>query len=300
MDAPPTFHPAGHPSDHGSDAPRLGARHFRHAALRNHSVLLGGGVVTLILAVALAAPLIVRHDPLALDVTTHLRPPSPEYPMGTDYVGRDLFARVLYGGRLSMLVGAGVVVLATVPGTILGLTAGMIPRLDPWIMRTMDALLALPAILLAIAMLAAVGPSVSNVIVALAVSSTPRMARLVRGSVLVARTLTFVEAARAIGAREAGIMTRHILPNIISPIIVQATYTFSTAVLAEAALSFLGVGAPPEVPSWGNILSEGRALLDQAPWMTLFPGAAIVLVVLGANLLGDGLRDVLDPQLRGE
>jgi peptide/nickel transport system permease protein len=300
MAAPPTFHPAGHPSDHGAIAPSLGARPFRHAALRNQSVLLGGGVVTLILAVALAAPLIVRHDPLALDVTIHLRPPSPEYPMGTDYVGRDLFARVLYGGRLSMLVGAGVVVLAAVPGTILGLTAGMIPRLDPWIMRTMDALLALPAILLAIAMLAAVGPSVSNVIVALAVSSTPRMARLVRGSVLVARTLTFVEAARAVGAREAGIMTRHILPNIISPIIVQATYTFSTAVLAEAALSFLGVGAPPEVPSWGNILSEGRALLGQAPWMTLFPGAAIVLVVLGANLLGDGLRDVLDPQLRGE
>ncbi|HKV44135.1 MAG TPA: ABC transporter permease [bacterium] len=300
MATPPTFHPASRPSDHSAVAARLGTRPLRHAALRNQNVLLGGGVVAVILAVALAAPLIARHDPLALDVAGHLRPPSPEYPMGTDYVGRDLFARVLYGGRLSMLVGAGVVTLATVPGSILGLTAGTIPRLDPWIMRTMDALLALPAILLAIAMLAVVGPSVSNVIVALAISSTPRMARLVRGSALVARTLTFVEAARAIGAHEAVIMARHILPNVISPIIVQATYTFSTAVLAEAALSFLGVGAPPEVPSWGNILSEGRALLGQAPWMTLFPGAAIVLVVLGANLLGDGLRDVLDPQLRGE
>ncbi|HET8999410.1 MAG TPA: ABC transporter permease [bacterium] len=275
-------------------------RTLRHAVLRNFNVRVGGGIVCGLLALALAAPLIAGHDPLKLDVNDRLRPPSPAFPMGTDYVGRDVLARVLHGGRLSLLVGAGVVVLTVIPGTVLGMVAGMAPGTDGWIMRTMDALLALPAILLAIAIMAAVGPSVTNVVVALAVSSTPRMARLVRGSVLIVRTTSFVEAARAAGAGEAAIMSRHVLPNIVSPIIIQATFTFSAAILAEAALSFLGVGAPPEVPSWGGILAEGRTLLAQAPWMTLFPGAAIVLVVLGGNLLGDGLRDVLDPQLRGE
>lgn len=295
-----TKRPAAGDANSGRSA-RLGsAVTWLRLARRHGGIVLGAGLIAVIAGVSLAAPLLARHSPLVLDVTNRLRAPSAEFPLGTDYVGRDLFARVLSGGILSLGVGAGVVLLTTIPGTVLGLTAGMMPRSDGWIMRTMDALLALPAILLAIAIMAALGPSVTNVIVALAVAGLPRMVRLVRGSVLVTRSAGYVEAARALGVGEAVIMGRHVLPNVVSPIIVQATYTFSTAILSEAALSFLGVGAPPEVPSWGSILAEGRALLAQAPWMTLFPGAAIVLAVLGANLLGDGLRDLLDPQLRGE
>ena len=295
-----TRRPAGGGADPGRSGRPGAAAAWLRPARRHGGIVLGAGLIVVIAGLSLAAPLLARHNPLVLDVTNRLRAPSAEFPLGTDYVGRDLFARVLSGGILSLGVGAGVVLLTTIPGTVLGLTAGMMPRSDGWIMRTMDALLALPAILLAIAIMAALGPSIANVIVALAVAGLPRMVRLVRGSVLVTRSAGYVEAARALGVGEAAIMGRHVLPNVVSPIIVQATYTFSTAILSEAALSFLGVGAPPDVPSWGSILAEGRALLAQAPWMTLFPGAAIVLAVLGANLLGDGLRDLLDPQLRGE
>jgi peptide/nickel transport system permease protein len=166
-------------------------------------------------------------------------------------------------------------------------------------MRTMDGLMAFPAIILAIALMASLGPSLDNVIVALAVVYTPRIARIVRGSVLVVRELPYVEAARALGVSDPGIVARHVLPNCLSPVIVQATFIFALAVLGEAALSFLGVGAPPFVPSWGNILAEGRLYIQQAPWLTLFPGAAIMATILGLNLFGDGLRDVLDPKLRG-
>ncbi len=245
------------------------------------------------------APVITDKNPMKIDVPNKLRRPAPGAPMGTDQVGRDTFARVLYGGRLSLEVGALTVLFTAMGGTLIGLLAGFYRGVDAWIMRAMDAVMAFPAILLAIAIMAILGPSVTNVIASLSVVSIPRFARIVRSAVLILREEVYVEAARAVGARDEHIMARHILPNCLSPIIVQSTYGFATAVLNEAALSFLGVGAPPSVPSWGNILAEGRLLVTDAPWLTFFPGAAIVLVVLGMNLLGDGLRDALDPRLRG-
>jgi peptide/nickel transport system permease protein len=261
---------------------------------------LAGLIIMLVMTGAsVFAPVITDQNPMKIDVPNKLRRPAPGAPMGTDQVGRDTFARVLYGGRLSLEVGALTVLFTALGGTLIGLLAGFYRGVDAWIMRAMDAVMAFPAILLAIAIMAILGPSVTNVIASLSVVSIPRFARIVRSAVLILREEVYVEAARAVGARDEHIMARHILPNCLSPIIVQSTYGFATAVLNEAALSFLGVGAPPSVPSWGNILAEGRLLVTDAPWLTFFPGAAIVLVVLGMNLLGDGLRDALDPRLRG-
>jgi peptide/nickel transport system permease protein len=190
------------------------------------------------------------------------------------------------------------VVLSTILGTLCGLAAGYLRRLDALIMRIMDGLLALPDLLLAIALMAALGSNVLNVILALGVVYTPRIARLVRGSVLVVREQEFVQAAQALGATTPRAMLRHVLPNSVSPLIVQATFVFAFSILSEAALSFLGVGVPPYIPSWGNILAGGRQFMMEAPWVTIVPGLAIVITVLGINLLGDGLRDVLDPRLR--
>jgi peptide/nickel transport system permease protein len=205
----------------------------------------------------------------------------------------------VYGARLSLLVGVAVVALSFVLGLGCGLTAGYYRRLDNVVMRVMDGLMAFPAIILAIALMASLGPSVLNVIVAIGVVYAPRVARIVRGSVLVIRETAYVEAARALGASDVVVIARHVLPNCLSPVIVQASFVFAAAVLTEAALSFLGVGVPPYVPSWGNILAEGRLYLQQAPWLVLYPGAAIMLTIFGLNLLGDGLRDLLDPRLRG-
>ncbi len=191
------------------------------------------------------------------------------------------------------------VLLAVAAGLVVGLLAGYYRRLDNVLMRVMDGLMAFPAILLAIALMASLGPSLQNVVLALGVVYTPRIARIVRGSVLVVRELPYVEAARAAGAADLAILRRHVLPNCLSPLIVQGTFIFALAVLGEAALSFLGVGAPPTVPSWGNILAEGRLYLQQAPWLVLAPGVAIMATILGLNLFGDGLRDALDPKLRG-
>src|SRR5206468_1919038 len=212
----------------------------------------------------------------------------------TDDVGRDVWSRVVYGARLSLLVGAAVVLLAFAIGLVCGLAAGYWRRLDNPVMRVMDGLMAFPAIILAIALMASLGPSVLNVIVAIGVVYAPRVARIVRGSVLVIRETTYVEAARALGVSDLVIVARHVLPNCLSPVVVQASFVFAAAVLTEAALSFLGVGVPPYVPSWGNILSEGRLYIQQAPWLVLYPGAAIMLTILALNLVGDGLRDALD------
>ena len=224
--------------------------------------------------------------------------PSSSHLFGTDELGRDLLTQVMYGARLSLIVGLLVVVLSTVLGTLFGLSAGYLRKLDALIMRTMDGLLALPDLLLAIALMAALGPNIANVVLALGIVYTPRIARLVRGSVLVVRELEYVQAARALGATAPRTMLRHVLPSGISPLIVQATFVFAFSILSEAALSFLGVGVPPYIASWGNILAGGRQFMVEAPWVTMFPGLAIVVTVLGINLLGDGLRDVLDPRLR--
>jgi len=276
-----------------------GRWHWLGLLSRRRITLVGAALVALDLLVAALAPALAPWDPLALDVQSRLRAPHAGHWFGTDDVGRDVLSRVLYGARISVLVGGLVVLLAVVVGLAVGLAAGYYRRLDGVLMRVMDGLMAFPAIILAIALMASLGPSLKNVVIALGVVYVPRIARIVRGSVLVVRELPYVEAARALGVSDPGIVARHVLPNCLSPLIVQATFIFALAVLGEAALSFLGVGAPPFVPSWGNILAEGRLYIQQAPWLTLFPGAAIMATILGLNLFGDGLRDLLDPKLRG-
>jgi len=273
----------------------LGVRAF----LRRRSAVLGAALVVINLLIAVGATPIAGVDPQALDVKARLAPPTVQHWFGTDHVGRDAWSRVIYGARLSMIVGGSVVVLSFVGGVAFGVLGGYFRGLDNVLMRMMDGLMAFPGIILAIAMMASLGPSVLNVIVALGVVYVPRVARIVRGSVLVIRETPYVEAARALGIGDGRIIARHVLPNCMSPVIVQGTFIFAAAVLGEAALSFLGVGVPPQIPSWGNVLAEGRSYLQQAPWLTLFPGAAIMASILGLNLFGDGLRDLLDPKLRG-
>jgi peptide/nickel transport system permease protein len=272
-------------------------RWFRLLA-RRRATLIGLALVSGVLFVGVLSPLLAG-DPLRIDVARRLTAPGQTHWFGTDDVGRDVWSRVVYGARLSLLVGAAVVALSFVMGLGCGLIAGYYRRLDNLVMRVMDGLMAFPAIILAIALMASLGPSVLNVIVAIGIVYAPRVARIVRGSVLVIRETAYVEAARALGASDAVVIGRHVLPNCLSPVIVQASFVFAAAVLTEAALSFLGVGVPPYVPSWGNILAEGRLYLQQAPWLVLYPGAAIMLTIFGLNLLGDGLRDLLDPRLRG-
>jgi peptide/nickel transport system permease protein len=272
-------------------------RWFRLLA-RRRATLIGLALVSGVLFVGVLSPLLAG-DPLRIDVARRLTAPGQTHWFGTDDVGRDVWSRVVYGARLSLLVGAAVVALSFVMGLGCGLIAGYYRRLDNLVMRVMDGLMAFPAIILAIALMASLGPSVLNVIVAIGIVYAPRVARIVRGSVLVIRETAYVEAARALGASDVVVIGRHVLPNCLSPVIVQASFVFAAAVLTEAALSFLGVGVPPYVPSWGNILAEGRLYLQQAPWLVLYPGAAIMLTIFGLNLLGDGLRDLLDPRLRG-
>jgi peptide/nickel transport system permease protein len=266
--------------------------------LRRKIVAVGAVLVLITALVGAVAPFFAA-DPGRMDVAARLTRPGAMYWFGTDDLGRDVYARVVHGARLSLLVGVAVVVFAFTVGMTAGLSAGYFRRLDNVIMRIMDGLMAFPAIILAIALMASLGPSVTNVIVAIGVVYSPRVARVVRGSVLVIRETAYVEAARALGVTNLMIILRHVLPNSLSPVIVQASFVFAAAVLTEAALSFLGVGVPPYVPSWGNILSDGRLYLQQAPWLVLYPGAAIMITIFGLNLLGDGVRDLLDPRLRG-
>ncbi|MBI4609891.1 MAG: ABC transporter permease [Candidatus Rokubacteria bacterium] len=281
-------------------APERSPRWLRLRLLVRRKIAMVGALLVLIVGFAgLSAPALARRDPMALDVKARHSAPTTAHWFGTDDVGRDVWSRVVYGARLSILVGGSVVILSFAAGLVFGLLGGYYRALDDVLMRIMDGLMAFPGIILAIALMASLGPSVLNVIVALGVVYTPRVARIVRGSVLVIRETPYVEAARALGVPDLTILWRHILPNCLSPVIVQGTFIFAAAVLGEAALSFLGVGAPPYIPSWGNILAEGRLYLQQAPWLTLFPGAAIMGTILGLNLFGDGLRDLLDPKLRG-
>jgi len=266
---------------------------------RRKVALVGAVLVALDVLIALFAPALARWDPQRLDVQARLSPPGEAHWMGTDDVGRDVWSRVIHGTRLSVVVGGAVVLLSFVAGVAFGLVGGFYRALDNVLMRVMDGLMAFPGIILAIALMASLGPSVTNVIVALGIVQVPRVARIVRSSVLVIRETPYIEAALALGVADLAVLGRHVLPNCLSPVIVQGTFIFAAAVLGEAALSFLGVGVPPQVPSWGNVLAEGRLYLQQAPWLTLFPGAAIMTCILGLNLFGDGLRDLLDPKLRG-
>ncbi len=266
---------------------------------RRKIAVVGAVLLVLDVLVALFAPALARWDPQRLDVQARLSRPGETHWMGTDDVGRDVWSRVIHGTRLSMVVGGAVVLLSFFSGIAFGLLGGYYRALDNVLMRVMDGLMAFPGIILAIALMASLGPSVLNVIIALGIVQVPRVARIVRGSVLVIRETPYVEAALALGVPDRTVLWKHVLPNCLSPVIVQGTFIFAAAVLGEAALSFLGVGVPPQVPSWGNVLAEGRLYLQQAPWLTLFPGAAIMACILGLNLFGDGLRDLLDPKLRG-
>lgn len=279
-------------------APQPTARRRIPRVFAHRGAVVGASLVAGILLVGLAAPLLAPHDPLFLDANVRLQPPGPAYPFGTDNQGRDTYSRVVYGARLSLLVGFGVALLTVVLGTTIGLLAGFYRRFDTLIMRVMDGLMAFPGVILAIAIMAAVGPRVENVILSLTIVSTPRLVRVIRSVVLQIRELQYVEAARAIGVGATRLLLRHVLPNCLALLIVQVTFIFADAVLGEASLSFLGAGTPPEIPSWGNMLGDARQYLARAPWTMLAPGAALMLSVLGLNLLGDGIRDLLDPRLR--
>lgn len=266
----------------------------------NRAFAVGAILFGLICIATICAPLITQTDPNALSIRNRFQPPSFAFPLGTDNLGRDMVSRVLYGAQLSLGIGVCVVVLNAVFGVFLGAIAGYYSRLDDILMRISDALMAFPAVLLAIGVAAALGPSAITAVVALSVVYIPRTARTVRASILVVRELDYVQAARAAGATDFRILMRHILPNCMAPLIVQLSFIFAYAILSEAVLSFLGLGAPPTVPSWGVLISEGRSYMREATWLTLVPGIAIALTVLGLNLLGDGLRDVLDPRMKVE
>jgi peptide/nickel transport system permease protein len=264
----------------------------------NRLAVTGFSLLLLILFAAVFAGVLSSYDPLTMIVADRMKSPSAAHLMGTDNFGRDIFSRVLHGARLSLEVGAAVMLLTVGAGILLGLLAGYSPRLDGPVMRVMDAMMAFPAILFGIAIMAVLGPKTVNVVIALSVVYAPRTVRIVRASVLATKQLDYVEAVRAQAAGHLRVLFRHILPNCLSPLVVQATFNFAYAVLAEASLSFVGAGAPPPTPSWGNILSEGRIYMQNAPWITIFPGLAIAITVLGLNLAGDGLRDILDPRMK--
>jgi len=276
-----------------------GMKFFRRF-LKRKTVAAGVIVLAIFVLLAMLAPWIAPYSPSKLSIVNRLKPPSEIYWFGTDEFGRDVFSRTIFAARLSLLVGAAVVTLSALIGVTLGLLAGFFKRLDTPIARLIDAMMAFPDILLAIALVAALGPSLTTVIIALAIVYAPRLARIVRASTLVIRELPYVEAAQALGISTFHIMTRHVLRNLISPILVQGTFLFASAMLAEAGLSFLGLGVSPEVPTWGTMIAAGRQYIGQADWMTLFPGIAIILAVLSLQMVGDGLRDMLDPKLRRE
>ncbi|WP_428248692.1 ABC transporter permease [Ferrovibrio sp.] len=271
---------------------------FKHPAFRNPSVLIGGGLLLVLLLLAIAAPLLASADPAAIAPRFRLRAPSEQFFMGTDGLGRDVFSRAMYGARVSLLVAACVAAIALSVGLVIGLLAGYLRWLDGIVMRAMDGLMAIPGILLAIALVSLSGASLITVIVAIMVPEIPRVARLVRSVVLSIREEPYVEAAIGLGTPLRKILVQHVLPNTIAPLIVQGTYICASAMLTEAILSFLGAGLSSEVPTWGNIISEGRAVFQRAPWIIFFPGGLLAVTVLAINILGDGLRDTLDPRLQ--
>ncbi|MDB4444173.1 ABC transporter permease [bacterium] len=267
----------------------------------NPFALLGSVLILIVILTSIFVPYLPTRDPVLVDLPNRLKPPSTEHLFGTDIYGRDVFSRVLWGGRISMLVGVLSVALSSLVGVVLGLISGYYGKiLDIVIMRITDILLSFPALLLAMAICAALGSSLWNVIIAISIVAVPRFARLVRGSTLSVREEDFVEAARALGQKPIKIIVFHILPNVISPILVMVTLSIPAAIITEASLSFLGLGVMPPTPTWGNMISEGKMYLQNAPWIAIFSGTAIVLVVLAFNFVGDAARDAFDPRLRGE
>jgi peptide/nickel transport system permease protein len=269
-------------------------------ALGHRGVLIGLTLFGAIVLVALFADWIAPHDPVRNNFRYRLGAPNAIHWLGTDRFGRDILSRIIHGTRVSLRIGLMVVAATGIMGAILGALAGYFRAADGPIMRVMDGLMAFPGILLAVSLAAALGPSETNAAIALTVAYTPRTARIVRAAVLVVREMEYVEAARALGAGHLHILARHILPNSLTPLVVQCTYIFALSILAEAVLSFIGVGPPPPTPSLGGVIADGRDYMLEAPWISLFPGLMIAITVLGLNLLGDGLRDVLDPRMKVE
>jgi peptide/nickel transport system permease protein len=263
---------------------------------RQKIILFGLVVLVAMVGIAVLAPLLLP-DPKAINPIYRLRPPSADFWFGTDHLGRSILSRTLHGTRVSLAVGVLVAGLTTTLGVVIGLMSGFLRRMDGIAMRFMDAVMAIPGILLAIALMSLFGSSLVNVIIAISIPEIPRMARLVRSAVLSIREQPYVDAARTNGTRLPRLLRRHVLPNAMAPILVQATYVFAAAMIVEAVLSFLGAGTPPEVPSWGNMMAEGRQYLQRAPWIAAFPGVFLAFLVLTVNLVGDALRDVLDPRL---
>ncbi|MBQ9663012.1 MAG: ABC transporter permease [Oscillospiraceae bacterium] len=267
-----------------------------HRFFRNRQAVLGACIVLLMLVVAVFAPLLAPADPLAQTVSNRFaKPGTAGYLLGADKLGRDLLSRIIYGARVSMTVGLSVGLSSMLIGMTVGLYACYYRVLDSILMRICDGLSAIPSTLLAIALMAVLGPSTFNVILALSIVYIPRMARISRSAALVVKEQTYIEALRSQGASATRIIWRHIAPNILSAVVVQASYNFANSIITEAALSFLGVGVPAPQPSWGNILSEGREVITKAWWMVVYPGLATAIAVMGTNIFGDGLRDILDP-----
>ena len=261
-------------------------------------VLASALMLLLIVLLAIFFPMLSGSDPNAISVLDRLKPPSADHWAGTDELGRDLTIRIVEGGRYSIMIGIATAFFSTVAGTMLGLLAGFFRRLDAPIMRVIDAMMSFPDILLGISLVSILGSSLWNVVLALAIVYTPRVARVVRASTLVIRELLFVDAARALGVPTARILYAHILPNLLSPVLVQLTFIFAYAILAEAGLSFLGVGVPPEIPTWGTMIASSLQYADRAFWTIVFPGIAIILTAMSLQIVGDGVRDLLDPKLR--
>lgn len=260
-------------------------------------VAVGGALLILMVLIAVFAPLLGTVDPTALSPARRTREPSALYWFGTDMLGRDIYSRVLYGARVSLVVGFSVAILASIAGLFIGLVSGFVRWADGIVMRVMDGMMSIPPILLAVALMALTRGSVGNVITAIAIAEVPRVSRLVRGVVLSLREQPYVDAAVAAGTRTPIIILRHILPNTLAPLMVQATYICASAMIIEAILSFIGAGTPPTIPSWGNIMAEGRALWQVKPYIVFFPAVFLSITVLAVNLLGDGLRDALDPRM---
>jgi len=266
--------------------------------LRGHTgVLFGLVLIAVMVGAALLAPWLFTGEVTTMDPINRLKAPSGDYWFGTDMYGRDLYTRTVYGARISLVVGLCVMGLSLTIGLFIGLLSGYLRLLDAVIMRIMDGLMAIPGILLAIAMIALAGASLTTVVLAITIPEIPRVVRLVRSVVLTIREEPYVEAALTSGTRLPKMLLRHILPNTVAPLIVQGTYVCASAIITEALLSFLGAGIPPETPTWGNIMAEGRALFQVSPWVIFFPGIFLALTVLAINILGDGLRDTLDPRI---